>query len=68
MIEKLKFIGAIVFVFAAYGIVGEMDYQDEIKQEQHYCGMVGSGAWPNYKPEIDCKRVADQKIVRGIKL
>jgi hypothetical protein len=68
MIEKFKFIGAIVFVVAAFCIVGEMDYQDEIKEEQRYCSMVGSGAWPNFKPEIDCKRVADQKIVRGTKL
>lgn len=55
MIEKLKFIGAIVFVVAAYGIVGELDYQDAIEQEKHYCGMVKSGAWPNYKPEIECR-------------
>lgn len=55
MIEKLKFIGAIVFVIVAYGIVGELDYQEELKQEQHYCGMVKSGAWPNYKPEIECR-------------
>jgi len=68
MIEKLKFIGAIVFVVAAYGIVGELDYQDAIEQEKHYCGMVKSGAWPNYKPEIDCTRLAAQSIDRGIKL
>lgn len=55
MIEKIKFIGAIVFVAVAYGIVGELDYQDAIKQDQHYCGMVKSGAWPNYKPEIECR-------------
>jgi hypothetical protein len=68
MIEKLKFIGAIFFVLAAYVILGELDYQDAIEQEQHYCEMVGSGAWPNFKPEINCKRVADQNNIRGIKL
>jgi hypothetical protein len=45
-----------------------MDYQDAIKEEQHYCDMVREGHWPAYKPEIDCKRIDQEHMVRGIKL
>lgn len=66
MIEKLKFIGAIVFVVVAYGSVGYLEEQDENKSVQHYCEMrkiweqskdilpQKRPGWPNFKPEIDC--------------
>lgn len=40
---------------AVLGVVGTMDYQDELKEAEHYEAMVCSGHWPNYKAiEVDC--------------
>ena len=66
--EIVAAIGAALFVIVAFCIVGQMDYEDAIEQERHYCDMVREGHWPAYKPEIDCKRVDQQHMVRGIKL
>jgi len=60
--SMIKTIGVWLFLLAAFLIVNQMDYEDAIKEEQHYCDMVREGHWPAYKPEIDCK------MVRGIKL
>jgi len=47
-------------------LVGTMDLEDEIKQDQHYCHMRSvweanknidaamRPGWPNYKPEVKC--------------
>lgn len=37
-----------VFI-AAVGLVGSMDYADELRAAVHYCDMVKSGAWPDYE-------------------
>jgi len=66
--QVIKTIGAVIFVVMAFGIVGHMDYEDAIAQDQHYCDMVREGHWPNFKPEIDCKRIDQEHTVRGIKL
>ena len=45
----------IVGLLAAFGLVGEMDYQDEVQQAAHYQQMVCDGHWPNYKDlEVHC--------------
>jgi len=31
------------------GLVGEMDYQDEIQEEQRYVEMVCNDLWPDYQ-------------------
>ena len=64
----IKTIGMWLFLLAAFLIVNQMDYEDAIKEEQHYCDMVREGHWPAYKPEIDCKRIDQEHMVRGIKL
>jgi hypothetical protein len=64
----IKTIGVIAFIFLAFGIAGHMDYEDAIQQDLHYCDMVREGHWPNFKPEIDCKRINQEHMVRGIKL
>jgi hypothetical protein len=66
MNETLKGIAIAVVLIGAFGLVGTMDLEDEIKQDEHYCHMrsiweankhidaaVRPG-WPNYKPEIKC--------------
>lgn len=60
--SMIKAIGAALFVIVAFGIVGQMDYEDAIEQERHYCDMVRDGHWPHYNKDIDCK------MVRGVKL
>lgn len=66
--QAIKALGIGIFLILGFMFVNEMDYQDAIKEEQHYCDMVREGHWPAYKPEIDCKRIDQQHMVRGIKL
>jgi len=33
---------------AVLGIVGGMDYADELRAAVHYCDMVNAGHWPDY--------------------
>jgi hypothetical protein len=54
----LKTIYIIAILMAALGIVGAIDYEEALNDELHYCEMVKSGAWPAYKPEVDCKEYA----------
>lgn len=49
---KKALIAALAIGF--FSIAGEMDYQDELLQEQHYCEMVNSGDWGAYNGDIDC--------------
>ena len=66
--QAIKALGIGIFLILAFVFVSEMDYQDAIKEEQHYCDMVREGHWPAYKREIDCKRIDQEHMVRGIKL
>ena len=36
-------------LFAAFGIVGGMDYEDAKTQQALYCDNVKSGVWPDYE-------------------
>lgn len=58
--EKLLPILIVVIIV----IASTMDYQDEVKQQLHYCEMVklykssnGENGWPDYKNiyETECK-------------
>jgi len=39
---KLTLVGIVL----AYGIVGSMDYDDAVREQEHTCQMVAAGAWP----------------------
>jgi len=45
-----------VAALALFGLVGSMDYQDEVNAELHYCNMVAEGLWPAYRDDIDCSK------------
>lgn len=47
--EKLVFSGAVFVMLLLVGIVGGMDYEDELAEEQFYCEQVNGGHWPDYK-------------------
>ena len=52
----MKTLLAVIALVAVLGIVGTMDYQDELKEAEHYAAMVCDGSWPNYKGiEVDCE-------------
>ena len=40
---------ALTLFIGALGIVGAMDFNEQHNQHEHYCDMVDSGAWPDYK-------------------
>lgn len=48
------------------GIVGRLDYKDEITEESQYKRMVCQGAWPNYKDlSINCDQLGDKSTNRN---
>lgn len=51
----MKTLLSIAAFITVFGLVGNMDYQDELKEQDRYHTMVCEGSWPNYKDlEIDC--------------
>lgn len=54
--ERIKPWGRIAIVAALLlliGLVGTMDYQDEIAEENAYCQNVAEGIWPDYNGTYD---------------
>lgn len=43
--KKIIILFSVVFVF---GLVSEIDYDDEIDQATVYCDNVAAGYWPDY--------------------
>ena len=39
-------IAALVLLF---GLVGRMDYEDQLAEQANYCEMVKAGFWPDYQ-------------------
>jgi len=40
---------AITAVLALLGIVGRLDYEDQLAEQAVYCEMVKAGEWPDYQ-------------------
>lgn len=54
-VEIMKTLLVVVAIITGLGVVGTMDYQDKLKEAEHYAAMVCDGSWPNYKGiEVDC--------------
>lgn len=51
----MKVILVAAALLAVFGIVGDMDYQAEMKEAESYADMVCNGHWPNYKDiDVNC--------------
>jgi len=50
-------VGVLLGLVIAFGVVGTMDYRDAQAERDHYCEMVATGAWPDYRETYDeeCK-------------
>ena len=55
-------IGVAMLLIAAFGIVGQFDFEEEQRQQDEYCAMVklwkqtnGQQGWPAYNGEGVCK-------------
>ena len=58
MMIKRKEAMLICAVLFCFGLVGSMDYQDQLDEERIYTEMVCEGTWPDYdnrKP--DCSKL-----------
>ena len=44
--SKAKKLAAGLFILAAFGLVGQMDYGDAVAQHAHCLAMVEAGSWP----------------------
>jgi len=54
MIPRVSPYGLLFCAFLVLiGLVGDLDYQDEIRERDHYCGMVEAGKWPDYREIYD---------------
>jgi len=50
MTSKQLFIGGAIFiVLLLTGMMGKMEMQDEIAEQDFYCEQVLAGHWPDYK-------------------
>ena len=47
--EKMIVTAAAILFVGIIGLVGAMDYEDEVLQQTHYIEMVCDGHWPDYK-------------------
>lgn len=55
---KLRYLLAFIAVVLVFGLVGQMDYEDEVAEASHYDEMVCSGYWPDYeRRKPDCEGV-----------
>ena len=56
-----------VAIVAAIGIVGNMDFKDEVREQLAYCDNVKAGVWPDYartyKAECTPERIKDFKNI-----
>ena len=60
----MKTLLAVAALIALFGIAGTMDYQDELREAEHYAAMVCDGNWPNYKGiEVDCSGITKYVII-----
>ena len=54
--ERVKIwvgVASVVALLLLIGIVGNMDYQDEVAEENIYCRNVAEGVWPDYEGTYD---------------
>ena len=45
----ITYTSVILILLILLGVVGRMDYEDEVKSFSHYCDMVEKDAWPDFK-------------------
>ncbi|ALH23546.1 hypothetical protein PM396_gp47 [Xanthomonas phage vB_Xar_IVIA-DoCa1] len=69
MKRNVKVLLAIAAIVAAFGVVGSMDYRDEVREQLSYCENVKNGVWPDFKEwgETECRpeRIAElENILR----
>lgn len=51
--ERLFVGGALFIVLILIGMMGKMDMDDEIAEQEFYCEQVLAGHWPDYKHIAD---------------
>jgi len=61
LLLKSPVVWLLLMLVAALMVVGQMDYEDAVLAERHYCDMVerfeksgGEYGYPPYNPDIDC--------------
>lgn len=59
MTNSIKNCIIVVAVFTAIGIVGAMDYNDEIREQIVYCENVKLNAWPDYNDNYESECTAE---------
>ena len=56
-----------IAVFVAVGLVGRMDFEDEVRQQIAYCENVKAGVWPDYdgtyKAECTAEKLEEFKNI-----
>lgn len=56
-----------IAVFVAVGLVGRMDFEDEVREQIAYCENVKAGVWPDYdgtyKTECTAEKLEEFKNI-----
>ena len=55
MSERAQELVAIIVAVCAFLYASSMDYEDAVSDRDVYCEQVRNNAWPDFKPEADCK-------------
>lgn len=51
--DRLFVGGALFIALVLIGMMGKMDMEDEIAEQEFYCEQVSAGHWPDYKHIAD---------------
>jgi len=54
MNKSLKTALTILAVIGFFSFASQMDYQDEVNEQAHYCKMVEMDLWPEFKKNVSC--------------
>lgn len=44
-----KAVALLAGLLLVFGLAGNWDYEDAVRQDQEYCDMVKHGLWPDYR-------------------
>jgi len=53
IVGRILMIGLPLLFIILFGIVGQQDYEDQIREHVYYCDMVANKAWPDYNNIYD---------------
>ncbi len=62
----MRIIFSVIALLVLFGVVGAMDYEDEVEAEALYCNNVKDKVWPDYKGTYKkyCKNFSSERLTQ----